>query len=770
MNEPTLLGLVHNASLLLAIVLLFDLVVGNRRIGEVKYFQVLLGIPVGIVGVIVMSTPWVLVPGIIFDTRSVLLSLSGLFFGAIPTVIAIVITATYRIYQGGAATAMGVCVIITSGAIGIWYRYAFKKPLDSITWWELYRFGLLVHIVMLACTFVLPLTTVFQILSNIAIPVMVMYPIGTILIGSLMASRLRREHIADELSSTEARMRNLVEILQHSDESVQEFLDFALEKATHLTESEIGYIFYYSEDTQQLTLGAIFSNPQFETPLLKPDRTLNLQDTNLWGESIRQRKPLIINDFLADPHPKRKRPPGHASMSRFLSLPVFRQNKIVAVIGVANKATDYTERDVLQLTLLMDGVWKATERRQAEEALRQSDERYKAIVTNLPNVIISIFDRDLRYVITVGEEMHNLGLTNEMLAGKIIFDIMDQEVAEFVAGNYRRALEGETVHFETSYNGQFYFAHAVPLRDEQENVTQILALSMNATEQKRSEQLLRETHVELERLLNESDQSRQALLNVVEDQKKAEEKIRQLNAKLEQRVQERTAQLVAANKELEAFSYSVSHDLRAPLRGIDGWSLALLEDYNDRLDERGRQYLDRVRTETQRMGNLIDDLLQLSRVTLFEMKRGTINLSDMARSISDRLTEENPQRQVQLIIQPGLTALGDANLIEVVLTNLLSNAYKFTRYQPLPIIEFGNIIIDGETAFFVRDNGAGFDMAYAKKLFGAFQRMHKQSEFPGTGIGLATVQRIILRHGGKTWAEAKKNLGATFYFTLGDEK
>jgi light-regulated signal transduction histidine kinase (bacteriophytochrome) len=229
---------------------------------------------------------------------------------------------------------------------------------------------------------------------------------------------------------------------------------------------------------------------------------------------------------------------------------------------------------------------------------------------------------------------------------------------------------------------------------------------------------------------------------------------------------QRTSQLETANQELEAFSYSVSHDLRAPLRGIDGWSLALYEDYYDQLDEQARQYIERVRSETQRMGQLIDDLLRLSRLSRTEMQRRAVNLSELVQSIIDRLLENQMEREINWVIQPSLTTVGDAHLLEIALTNLLSNAYKFTSTQPQANIEFGKKDIDGKATYFVKDNGVGFNMAYAKNLFGAFQRMHKQSEFPGTGIGLATAKQIIRRHGGTIWAEAERNVGATFYFTL----
>ena len=235
---------------------------------------------------------------------------------------------------------------------------------------------------------------------------------------------------------------------------------------------------------------------------------------------------------------------------------------------------------------------------------------------------------------------------------------------------------------------------------------------------------------------------------------------------MEGRVRERTAQLEAANRELEAFSYSVSHDLRAPLRGIDGWTLAFLEDYGQRLDAQGRTYLGQVRTETQHMGQLIDDMLSLSRVVRAEMQREPVDLTALARAIAGRLRETAPERLVDFVIQEGLIAEGDPQLLEIALSNLLDNAWKFTGKRPRGVIEFGRMQLEGQPVFLVRDNGAGFDLAYADKLFGAFQRLHKASEFPGTGIGLATVQRILHRHGGRVWAEAAVDRGATFYFTL----
>jgi signal transduction histidine kinase len=271
---------------------------------------------------------------------------------------------------------------------------------------------------------------------------------------------------------------------------------------------------------------------------------------------------------------------------------------------------------------------------------------------------------------------------------------------------------------------------------------------------------------EIQSRTDELETSNRELGREVAERRRVEGEVRRLNKELDSRVRQRTAELETANAELESFCYSVSHDLRAPLRSIDGFSQALTEELGGDISEDAGRYLGKIHGSTKRMGQLIEDLLNLSKLSRMDLKLAEVDLSAMAQEVVSGLQQSAPERRVDVSIWDGMKAWGDGRLLLVALENLLGNAWKFTGRSAAPKIEVGTIQEGGKAIYFVRDNGAGFDMAYVDKLFGVFQRLHGQSEFPGTGVGLATVQRIILRHGGRIWATATPGKGAAFFFTL----
>jgi PAS domain S-box-containing protein len=369
-----------------------------------------------------------------------------------------------------------------------------------------------------------------------------------------------------------------------------------------------------------------------------------------------------------------------------------------------------------------------------EAGLAVGEEQLMALLDHT-SAVIYMRGLDGRYMLVNRQYERLFGVRREEIVGLTDHDLFPKDVADdFRANDLAAISEGRPVRLEEIAPGddgpRTYITVKFPLKDASGQPYAICGISTDITERKR-----------------------------------AEEEVRRLNEELEERVRQRTAELEASTRELDAFAYSVSHDLRAPLRSLAGFSEVLLEDYDHVLDDVARGYLKRIEVNADRMARMIDDLLDLSRATRVELRRKRVDVSELARDVLADLRDAHPERDVDVRIADGLIADGDAHLIRLVLVNLLGNAWKFTARSAPAVIEVDGTG-PGRSVFTVRDNGAGFDMRYAAKLFDPFQRLHSTSDFEGTGIGLAIVARIVHRHGGRIWAEGEIGRGATFFFTL----
>lgn len=416
--------------------------------------------------------------------------------------------------------------------------------------------------------------------------------------------------LKEHVRLNEDRLQSIMDLLQIDTHSKDDILINVLENACRLTKSPIGYLYFYNEENEVFTNFAWSESVHKNCTMKEKPVVYQLKNTGLWGEAVRQRRPIITNDYQSPNPYKRRIPEGHNPLTRHMNVPIFQKDKIVAVIGMGNKETPYNESDVRQLILLMNIAWK----------------------------IIDLF-------------------------------ITEKE-----------------------------------------------------------------------------------LINI--------------NTELEIRVHERTSQLETVIQELEDFSYSVSHDLRTPLRAIDGYSQLILDNYSSVLNETAMFSFNRIRSSSRRMAYLIESILGLVSLSRKEIDVQQVDMSKLAWQVMEMLKTANPEKEVKIVIQPDIIAECDSQLIFIVLQNLLENAWKFTSKIDNAKIEFGAISEKFNTIYFVKDNGAGFNMQYYKKLFGAFQRLHSSEEFSGSGIGLATVQRIINLHNGKIWANSLLGKQTTFYFTI----
>jgi PAS domain S-box-containing protein len=425
-------------------------------------------------------------------------------------------------------------------------------------------------------------------------------------------------------------------------------------------------------------------------------------------------------------------------VAAFAALPIFASGQIVGAIAFSQRGPrrEWAESEIGALKTAATVVGAALERNRSRRAVRRRDELLRLIVDNAP-LMVAYYDREMRCRFANRRYADFFGHPVRSILGMRLEDVIGPDAYRVAAPYWKHAFAGAPVVFERAQAGpdgavQYLEVRAVPHQADSGEVLGCYAILTDITQRRLGEAALREAH-----------------------------------GQLEEKVRARTEELAVLNRELEAYSYSVSHDLRTPLRAIDGFSHLLAERLGDRLDAESAEYLGRVRTAVRRMSGLIDDLLELGRVSRQELEMREVDLTACAREIVEELATQHGARNVECLIEDGIRALGDPQLLRMALQNLLENAWKYTARKEFARIEFSHAVeANGRRVYRVRDNGAGFDMNYAQKLFQPFQRLHNPREFEGSGIGLATVARIVRRHGGEIGADGEVGRGATFWFTL----
>lgn len=758
MSESALIefsfSLLLNAALLLSLVQVLDLAMTRGGVNWLVRPTWVVGLIVGVIGILLVRISTTLMPGVVFDTRSILLAICGVFLGPVPTLIAMAMTAAYRWSLGGAAAVVGVLVVFASGLLGMLWRSTLSQPIESIGWRRLYTLGFVVHLVMLTLMMLLPWETARAVLQRISLPVLLIYPLITVALGLLLAERLQRQHDLAALREREERFKRLFEdapvALAHTDRN--------------------GVILAQNKRFSRLFGYTPAEIPRVADwwPLAYPDPKYRHEVEVAWSAALARvadaNEAIDMGEYRVT--------------CRDGSVRVIRMNSMTLAGGLLTAFFDLSEiRRVEQALTETQSIAQQLqrERQQALELL--------GAIADATDDAIFAKDREGRYLLFNRAASLFVGRPAESVLGRDDRAIFPPEQAEMLIEAGRQAmLQEQTLTQEevldTAEGKRIFLATKGPLRDTEGRIIGQFGISRDITALKRAEQERQALH---DAALQQQKQARIAALNQMEDAnaararteaalvalRESEGRVRRLNEELEDKVRQRTAQLEAVNRELEAFSYSVSHDLKAPLRGIDGYSRLLEEDYRDRLDAEGLRFLQNIRQGTAQMHQLIEDLLNYSRLERRSLQKASLDLSAIVQGVIVERRPEIEQSGVVMRLEvPSFTVSADREGLVIVLRNLLENAIKFSRGAQPPTIEVGASVAVDSAILWVRDNGIGFDMKFHDRIFDMFQRLQRAEDYPGTGIGLALVRKAMQRMGGRVWAESVPGAGATFYLEL----
>ncbi len=732
MADLGFLPLLQNAALLLSIALIYDLASAHWPLRKAALARPVMGVLIGSIGILIMLTPWVFEPGVVLDTRSVLLAIAGLVFGPIPTAVAIVMTAAFRLSQGGVAAGAGAAVILASGLIGVTWRRLRHESLESMSLRELYALGLVVHAVMLLLMLTLPGDTAWKVLGAISLPVILINPVATAALGGLMVNRLRRERADAAVRVREERLRLGLEAADQG-------------------------LYDVNVQTGQATV-----NDQYARMLgYEPSAFHETHDT--WLERLhpddRERVEGAFAGYIAGRRPDyriefRLRTAAGGWMWILSSGEIAEWDARGAPLRMLGTHTDVTalrqareEAREAQATMAVL-LEQASSSRQAlvhvVEDLKEKDrevseaaDRYLGLLRHAPDAIL--VGRGDRIVLANDAAVALFGALHERdLIGKSpyqLFDRADQRAVRTRIRTLERTLTG------------------APLVEQR--IARI------------SDGSIVDVEVAASPFADRGGVSIHFILRDITQRKRAEAALRLLTEELEERVRDRTAELVDANRELEAFAYSVSHDLRAPLRAMSSFSQILATRHAGSLDDEGRHYLDNIVVSSGHMEQLIEDLLRYSRLGRRAVRAEPVALEPLVarlrRTFEPQLADPDARLQADDL---AATPLGDPLLVEQVLLNLVSNALTYRREGISPRVAISSAEVDGQVTLSVEDNGIGIDAEHQASIFDVFTRLHSDEEYPGTGIGLAIVRKAARMMGGEVCVDSTPGSGSRFIVQL----